>query len=227
VWGGAFRRGFLVEVKFANAATFERHANRVFTATPVETLSFGSLTSRTLRKVAHSEHLARLALLDLRGHGLADSGAQTLVTADGPWRLRALWLGDNRIGDVGAQALAGWPVLASVRELYLIRNQIGAAGAQALAASPYLAGLTNLTIYDNPLGPAGVQALAASTHLGQLVNLDLIRTQAGDPGAQALVASPHLSRLTRLLFHGNGISATVRAALFDRFGERVVWCNRS
>src|SRR5262249_29567986 len=62
-WGQTFHRGFLVEVKFANAAAFARHANLVFAATPVEMLSFGSLTFRTLPDVVGSGHLTHLTKL--------------------------------------------------------------------------------------------------------------------------------------------------------------------
>jgi uncharacterized protein (TIGR02996 family) len=223
VWGQTFQRGFPVEVKFANAVAFGRHADVAFAATPVEMLRFRSLSPRTLERVAGSAHLAHLTHLDLRGHLLDDDGMQALAKARCP-RLRTLWLSGNAIGNAGALALAGWPSLATLRELLLLYNRIGAEGAQALATSPYVTELTDLTLSANPLGPEGVQAVAASANLGQLVVLSLFSTQGGDLGARSLAASAHLRRLNKLAYHHNQVSDAARAALVERFGEQVVDC---
>jgi uncharacterized protein (TIGR02996 family) len=145
------------------------------------------------RAAADVLHLPRLTLLDLDGLALAE-GVQALARCPGLASLTTLWMDNNRLGDEEAEALASSPHLTRLEDLRLGRNAIGDAGAAALAGASSLAGLRALDLAANDLT---------------------------DEGAEALAASPHLGRLTSLVVRGNLIGARGRAALLDRFGERV------
>jgi uncharacterized protein (TIGR02996 family) len=149
-----------------------------------------------------------------------EEGFRALVSA--PWfeNLEGCRARDCEIGDGGALALATTDIHA-LRELDLGGNQIGDVGVAALAASKAFSRLTRLRLSDNPFGLAGVRALA-DTDLPALEELDLTGVDVGRAGAQALAASPFLNKLRRLTISEEYVGLVGRAALTDRFTERVV-----
>src|SRR5262249_52769645 len=121
-----FRRGFAEGVGVGSWKAFHTQAETIFAAAPVECVSFGRLTPRTVMSLASSPLLGRSRRLSCpTGRATGRSG---------------------RVDDEGLQTLVNSPHLGRLVELDLYGSQgaregPGPAGAWALAESLSLKGL--------------------------------------------------------------------------------------
>jgi len=176
------------------------------------------------------EHLCALPMmhelqhLDLSDNPLGVEGATVLAESGIVRNLRILNLSKTRPGVPGVKSLveSGRPV--GLRMLDLSDNLLGPVAVKVLASSGSLRGLRVLNLTNNLVGDAGASALAASRTLAGLLELDLRDADIGDAGARALAESPHLDGLLRLDLRTRDdrtLSNAARAALLERFGDRV------
>lgn len=148
---------------------------------------------------------------------VGDAGVEALATGQ-LTRLRALSLKANELTDQALVSLAASNSPLELLELTFNR-QITAAGVVAFVGSDVFRHLHSLWLRQIRLGPDAAIAIAATPN--ELRSLNLLDCQIGDAGGRALAESPHLDRLLELQLNANGISAEVRTALVERFGERV------
>jgi len=146
---GVYDRGFIYMAKLEGPDTFQRHADQIFAAAPIQALILRDAGVQTIRYFLNSAHLLRVRKLNLYG---------------------------NNLGDEGAQLLARCPHLINLTHLFLPANQIGFPGAQALADSRFLVNLRVLMLHSNPVGDDGARELALSKRLGKLEELMLKET---------------------------------------------------
>jgi uncharacterized protein (TIGR02996 family) len=175
-----------------------------------------------------SPHLGSLTALRLGCCWQGVEVAEELARSPSLRRLEVLELRDcwvGRGGDGMASALAGWSRLAGLAELDLTDDGIGDLGVVALVESARLSGLRVLRLGSNGIGDVGACALACSPHLAGLHTLELHGNMnppaIGDRGARALARSPYLAGLARLDVSWCALGAAGKAALRDRFGDRV------
>jgi uncharacterized protein (TIGR02996 family) len=190
----------------------------------------------------------RLSTLHLTSAGLDDNAVAAMARSRVVANLTELDLYDNHVQTPGYEALAGSPLLGRLQVLRAGKTMPAVAGMEALATSPYLtdlrwldlrnnsllvptvrvlAGAANLNrlaileLRNNPLGDEGVCALTASPHLTSLVKLDLAGCKIGDRGGQALLGWPALADVVYLDLGRNALSASMKQALHECFGNRV------
>jgi hypothetical protein len=175
---------------------------------------------------------------------LGVEAANAIARSSGARTLRELDLGSSRLGFDGTRALAEAPFdaleklvlrscavlgglaallharrMPALRSLDLSWNGIGPKGAAILADE--MPGVEFLGLAHDLLGDEGAIAIA-KTPFPRLRTLDLTGNEIGDKGGRALARSPHLEKLAALYLDRNPkLGAGVRAALFERFGERV------
>ncbi|MBP3959686.1 TIGR02996 domain-containing protein [Gemmata sp. G18] len=168
--------------------------------------------------------LQDLQHLDMSDNPLAGEGIRDLAESGIVRGLRTLHLSRTRPGGPGVKALTEAGGLAGLRMLDLSNNALGPAAVRAVAACGGFRGLRVLNLSNNYVRDSGAVSLAGSSALAGLLELDLCETDIGDTGALALAESPHLNHLIRLDLRtraGRGFSDTARAALTERFGDRV------
>jgi uncharacterized protein (TIGR02996 family) len=212
----------------------------------VDGMHLGSLTDKTLPKIAAAGLLDGLNRLSLRHRPIRAAGAEALAKRDLSlltdldlhqcWieprgatalarldlpRLARLDLAQNMIHSTGVRALASWPALAAVEELNLRTNRFESRGIDALVASPHLRRLKVLHLGNCFIGDAGAAALAEWPALTGVEELEFFFSQMTDEGAEALAASPYLRRVRLLDLGGNHFTERGRAALRERFGDAV------
>jgi uncharacterized protein (TIGR02996 family) len=213
----------------------------------LECLELGSnrLTDDAVAALRGSPVFFRIKDLGLVSNGITDSGA--LLLLDFP-RIVDIALNGNPISAAWLEALAGSPLRDRLRRLYLGGTRVGDAAVEHLAQVRGTLPLTHLDLGGCNLSPRGIEALVSSSALQRLHELDLGLCTIGMAGARALAnwpaatrlrvlrlghcdltdreakilaSSPYLSSLHTLDMMGNPLSDKGRAALKDRFGERV------
>lgn len=178
-----------------------------------------------------AENLFRLPLVQALQHldvsdndRLGPDGVTALAESGAVRGLRILNLSKTNPGVAGVKALTEAGGLAGLRMLDLSDNRLGPVAVKALAACGGLRGLRVLNLTNNPVGDGGAVALAESRALSGLLELDLRDAGVAHAGAIALAESPHLTSLLRLDLRsrdGRPLPDAARAALEDRFGDRV------
>jgi uncharacterized protein (TIGR02996 family) len=186
------------------------------------TLGACEVTGRVVEALAASALAARLSSLDLSETSLRADDFRALAGSRRFSRLQVLRLPFNEPGETGVRALVESPYLTDVRWLDLRSTRIGPPAARLLAQSVNLKHLAILELYDNPLGDQGAIALAASPYLTDLVNVDFMTCEIGDAGARALLAWPALANVVKLELADNPFSDSMKAALDQRFGDRLL-----
>ncbi len=200
-----------------------------------------------LEELAACPHLAHVTRLEARDGGVGDAGAALLGRCPSLQRLqtlllhhcgisargladllrldlsalRVLNLGANPLHDVGMERLCDTPALAGLERLSVGANELHVPAARALAGSRYLHRLKDVNLGANYLEDEAVELLAGAAPLASLWRLDLRNNEFRAAGARALVRSRHLEGLRFLDVSGNRLGDAARAALGERFGERV------
>ncbi|HJZ56563.1 MAG TPA: TIGR02996 domain-containing protein [Gemmataceae bacterium] len=165
-----------------------------------------------------------LTHLDLSNNRLDVDGVVALAESRAIRGLRVLNLSKALPGVPGVKAIAEAGGFAGVRSLDLSENRLGPVAVGLLAKAPGARGLRVLNLANNSITDAGAEALAGARNLAGLLELDLTDAEFGDAGAIALAESEHLGGLLRLVLHrssGRRLGDAARAALLERFGERV------
>ncbi|VTR99883.1 Leucine-rich repeat-containing protein typical subtype OS=Herpetosiphon aurantiacus (strain ATCC 23779 / DSM 785) GN=Haur_4051 PE=4 SV=1: LRR_6: LRR_6: LRR_6 [Gemmata massiliana] len=168
--------------------------------------------------------LQDLQHLDVSDNPLAGEGIRELAESGIVRGLRTLNLSRTRPGVPGVKALTEAGGLAGLRLLDLSHNALGPTAVKAVAACSGFRGLRVLNLSNNHVHDSGGVSLAGSSALAGLLELDLCETGIGDTGALALAESPHLNHLIRLDLRtrsGRAFGDAARAALIERFGDRV------
>jgi uncharacterized protein (TIGR02996 family) len=163
------------------------------------------------------------------GMGVAMSHARRPIGAD-PFRLLAEAPALRAVRelvltglphDPGVPALLGSPYLGELTEVNLSACWLGNTILSALLKPGRLGQLQRLNLWANQIGDAGARMLAESPQLSGLKELHLNQNSIGDEGARALANSPYLDGLEQLSLLHNRIGTAAKAALRDRFGERL------
>ena len=178
--------------------------------------------SLALGRLIRSPHLATVSTLDLRDCWIGQS-ARAIARSPHLSRLVSLDLGYARLGTEGLQGFLEGHRLPALRTLLLDNNGITFVAIQALAASPNLPRLERLDLSRNPIENAGASALARSPHYPGLRELRLGSCGILNRGGIALASSTTLAGLISLDLSDNPLNDTTRAALRERFGERVIF----
>jgi uncharacterized protein (TIGR02996 family) len=220
-WQRSFQRGFADAVEAGTWSSFERQADAIFAASPVQRLLLRKLNG-PLGEIFSSPHLPRLLELDIRHHPLGDLGLVYFTLLPGLVRWESLSLVDVGISSRGMVSLVGFPFLDSLTTLRLSFPGVGDAGATRLASLPQAARLTALELCSGGIGDLGALALAGSAHLGNLTQLLLPRNHIGMVGVLALAQSPHLAKVQRLDLRGNSLTAGEKRLVQGWFGERLI-----
>jgi uncharacterized protein (TIGR02996 family) len=146
-WGD-FNRGLVEEVQARNEAAIVQNAAAIFAEPAIHIIRLSRLNDarvlaalpelsrvrslrligarvgfRVLEELFASPYLDNLAVLDLHGNYLRDTGAIALATTPLP-ALVELWLGENAIGNEGGRALAFSPQYQALTLLDLRENSI-------------------------------------------------------------------------------------------------------
>lgn len=219
-WGGKvakyvddfdFWRG-MPESVVVSMAKFNRCAEWLFAAAPVDTVSIGSFNRHRVAGLAKCRHLARVRFLDLSGMRLWASDIRHLAACTHLERLRILELSNNRFDVEGVQALMVAPFLPQLESLKLGRCWFGDGGAAALAHGPVMPHLEALDLSDDMISPAGVELLAGSKNFPRLKSLSLAENRIY-PDAPVLGRAPWLATLEELHLERNGTGAETVLAL--------------
>src|SRR5262249_40869974 len=128
----------------------------------------------------------------------------------------------NEVTFRGVAALLPSPLLARTRRLDLRYSALDPEGGEQLAEAEELWHIHELIVSSNRLQARGTSALARSPHIANLRVFRLGGNSITDAGARALVKSPYLEQIRLLDIGHNLVGPEVRAALRQRFGERVV-----
>jgi uncharacterized protein (TIGR02996 family) len=152
VWFDTFQRGFVAGANFVSFDAWLRHAETVFTASPIHTVSV-QLTQPSVPRFVGSPWLARLTTLKLERSNLDDAGMAALALSPYLVGVRTLRLAHNLITNGGARSLAGRCCLMNLVDLDLSNNLIGSIGAQALIDAPHLQQLHRLRLTGNRIPP--------------------------------------------------------------------------
>ncbi len=191
-----FHRGFLEELHL-QAYTWALHAARLFARFPIYRVRLsGAVTPDHVGRLVVIPQLTRIRELSLEWCQF-EQPRKTL------------------------QILFNTPFFSGVTRLSL-RASIDSQELGLLLASPLLAHLRVLDLSFAGVGRTGVEALAGSPGVARLRALSLAGTSIGDAGAKALAASPHLGALEWLDLRDVNLGGRARAALQERFGDRVV-----
>jgi uncharacterized protein (TIGR02996 family) len=188
-----YRRGF-IEIVRLQTTDFLKHADEIFTSTPLRGLRL-SLPGPLISELVRIPWLSRIRLLDLGRNRPSGYG--------------------EALGDAGVRLLAACPYVMNVIELLLEYHDIHNGGAIALAGSRHLRELTALRLTHNRVATAGVRALVESRWLVRLETLALGDNQLGNAGAYILAQAP---RLKEVQVRGTGIGEEGLRALRERFG---------
>jgi uncharacterized protein (TIGR02996 family) len=215
-WSYVFKRGFIASVTFRHGKAFFDHAARLREILPVQNISLGRMTPRTLGQVADSPALARFTGLDASWVHCGAEGSGILARSPHLSRFRSLSLRD--VDDEGARSVAAASHWTCLQQLDVMSNRIGPAGVEALANAPQLASLTSLNLYWNPLRNEGVRHLASSPYLTRLRDLRLGGCGIGPDGIQRLVRSPLMENLETLVLTQNVVGAAGAAAFANVSG---------
>ena len=160
--------------------------------------------------------------VELRDRGITRESLRELLKLEELRTVTELDLSGNPLGVDGAEDLARASDLRSLRVLRLERCQLGYVGAKALAALLALPELRELHVASNEFGDTGAAAMVYTDKLLQLEVLDLRHNGISDQGGKRFLESDGLGPQVRLELGGNDkISEAVRAALRERYGDRV------
>lgn len=160
--------------------------------------------------------------VELRDRGFSESDLKLLLGLPSLDKATELDLSGNPLREDGAEVLARSSSIKGLRVLRLGRCKLGYVGAKALSALLELPELRELHLESNDLGDTGAAAMAYSDKLGQLEVLNLRQNGISDQGAKRFLEPNSLGARTRLELGGNDkISEPVRAALRERYGDRV------
>jgi uncharacterized protein (TIGR02996 family) len=178
--------------------------------------------------LSDSPCLNELRALDVSGTGLDANAGRAFAAGTGLPALEELNFGPsgydrNRLGDEGVIALAAGVWSGRLKRLNLASNDITEAGAAALVVNPHMHNLTHLDLSGNRLSNSVIDDFAHAEHLKTLEVLNLSNCGLTGAAATALATSPYMANIRRLDLRGNtGIGKKGRAALRERFGDRVV-----
>jgi uncharacterized protein (TIGR02996 family) len=195
--GLRFQRGFLEELTLP-PSSWARHGGKLFAHNPIFRVRLpGTVDRHVVGDLVVIPDLARIRELSLAGCEIHEPITTLKILFGTPFLSGVVRLGLSGCGlstrEVGV--LVDSPLLGRLTELDLERNEVGPGGAQALAGAPQVRSLRRLSLAGNPIGNGGGKALAGSDHLDALERLDLA---------------------------GVDLDGKVKAALQERFGERVV-----
>ena len=192
-----FHRGFLEELSLP-PSSWARHGAKLFQQNPIFRVRLPDPVDRhVVGDLVVIPDLARIPELTLAGCEIREP-----ITT--------------------LKILFGSPFLSGLVRLDLSGCGISTRELGVLVESPLLGRLVELGLAQNEVGPGGAQALAGSPHAGRLRRLSLASNPIGDAGAKALVGSANLDGLEQLDLSGVKLDEKVKAALRERFGERVV-----
>jgi hypothetical protein len=188
-FAGATSSDFVSSVELRNADAFRAHADRIFTAAPVEELRFDVLTSEAVSVLTDSPHAARLRRLALDSALLTLDDLRALPASPYLTHLRDFDLAALLAGPPAAELLAAWPGLAGVRHLGIGGLRLLDEGVEALTASRHLVNLRSLRLPSVGLGERGVRALARSRLFRSCCGWTRNHNRIGNAGAADLAAS--------------------------------------
>jgi uncharacterized protein (TIGR02996 family) len=192
-----FRRGFLEEVHLP-PKVWARHGEGLFGRHPIHRVRLErTLNRKDAAAVAVNPYLARVRVL-------------ALVRCEFREPLQTL------------RILFATPFLSGLRRLEVRKSYFGSRELGVLAEGPLLGRLRELILEGNTLSPKAGQALGETDKVANLTELSLANNLLGDAGARALAASPHLGALRHLDLRGVRLGEGAKAALRERFGERVL-----
>ncbi|HEY1068810.1 MAG TPA: TIGR02996 domain-containing protein [Pirellulales bacterium] len=204
-------------------------------------------TPAEISAIIDSPHLENLRSLTLVGE--LDYVYETLFRSPFLGRLEELRLPSTEMESPTVEALTSCPHLASLahlavegvswltdddaalfaQSLYLRRlRSLSLAGCRDLSpeglarlATGDWPRLTELNLRGCRFGDAGARAIARADRWPSLRRLDLAETGLSDEGAASLIDSPSLSALTSLTVSRSALSASLIAALAERFGAAL------
>ncbi|MCI0702656.1 MAG: TIGR02996 domain-containing protein [Planctomycetia bacterium] len=168
--------------------------------------------------------MSAIEYLDISDNPLGVDGVQALAKSGSVRGLRVLNLCKTNPGVPGIKSLTEASGLAGLRMLDLSTNRLGPVAVKLIGSCGGFRGLRVLNLAYNPVGDIGAATLAKSSSLAGLHELDLRGADIGNAGAIALAESPHLENLLRLDLRPverRSFSSKARAALVERFGDRV------
>jgi uncharacterized protein (TIGR02996 family) len=193
-----FHKGFFEELA-GDPAVWRKHCEKLFARNPIYRVRLDGLVGAGgVSGMAVLPHLANIRVLVLTGCRFT----QPINTL---------------------QILFGTPFLTALRRVDLSGCALGSREVGLLASTPGLARAAEVDLSNNGVGLKGAEYLAGPDALPGLRELSLANNPLTDAGAKALGRSPHLDRLTRLDLRGVVLGEAARAALRERFGERVVF----
>jgi uncharacterized protein (TIGR02996 family) len=192
-----FHRGFFDELHMPTRS-WEQHGEALFGQNPLYRLRLsGTVDRHAAGSLAVLPYLSRVRVLSLAGCQLEEP-MKTL------------------------QILFGTPFLSGLTRLELCEAKFSSRELGVLVESPLLGRLRELDLARNDVGPRGTELLAGSAAVVNLRVLSLANNPIDDSGGLALAGSPHLSALARLDLLGVQLGEKAKAALQDRFGQRVL-----
>jgi uncharacterized protein (TIGR02996 family) len=197
-----FSRGFVESAWVASVDVLLRHAERIFSTTPVTRLQIGSITAGCAMQLAKNAALSRLRELHIGSNpNLTAHGVRYLVSSPYIANLRALLLHNNELSTTAIAELSCSPHLLRLQELYLSGNDLPDVALQMLADAR-LPCLRDLDLRDNNLGHRGIEAFVA--HKWEtLETLYLVNNRIEGDGALAIAVTHNLPQLKRLYLNYN------------------------
>jgi uncharacterized protein (TIGR02996 family) len=170
--------------------------------------SFRMLNAESIRWLADSPHLTRLAGLEIPAQTIRDEGVACLARCPLP-ALRNLDLTATDFGPEGMEALGSASFLGQLTELRLGHNPFGAGHLGVLSAC---SALEVLELDCAGLTDADMEVLARAS-LARLRDLDLGENAITAQGLAALARSPALASLAELSLYMNPLEAGAGEAL--------------
>jgi uncharacterized protein (TIGR02996 family) len=169
--------------------------------------------------------LANLTSLDVSqcsdGREFRHAGMYALAASPHLAGLRELRLGQTEPTARGVRELVNSTTMTNLRSLDLHSNHLGPQAGMMLAGAENLKGLVCLRLDHNKIGDKAAAAIALSPHLTGLAVLELMRANLGDKAGKAFLESPNLADVVHLSLYDNAFSPAIKAALKERFGDRV------
>ncbi|MCR9201548.1 MAG: TIGR02996 domain-containing protein [Planctomycetaceae bacterium] len=177
-----FRCGFVESVE-VSAEQFLKHADAIFAATPIRSLTVTSASNLLDRIVAHPR-VAELEGLHLERSELSVTDTQCIAQVSFR-RLNSLRLSSCRLVDATFLPLLDLNV-PSLRDADFSANRLRNHSFTALSVSRAFHGITELNVMANEIRQTGAQQFAGSPGFPDLELLDIRGNPIGRSGARAL-----------------------------------------
>ncbi len=230
-----FRRGFPAHIRLGLDAFLES-ADELARVMPLESAEITLQRPQDLDRLARHPSLGLLRKLKVAPYGKLNAGSiRELAFSPYLSRLAHLDLACQKIGSEGVAHLAR-AILPALRILDLFAAELGPEGLEALHSASFLGQLTELQLGANSLGPGhlgfltftpalevleldsvgladGDMEVMAKAHLTHLRNLALSENAISHQGLAVLASSPCLASLTKLGLYKNPLGEGAGEAL--------------